>query len=105
MCIRDRRINLFKFFLRDIPKERIDYEKLAKMTQGYTSSDIKDICQTALVEVVTELFESGRATDPSSKPRPLRMDDLLAAVKRVRPSVSPEMIRVYEGWAERFKSV
>jgi len=99
------RIQLFRYFLRNVNKEDIDYDKLAKLTEGYTSSDIRDVCQTAVIEVATELFESGKYTDPNSKPRPVNMNDLLAAIRRIRPSISKEMIRVYEGWAERFRSI
>lgn len=98
------RINLFKYFLRDIKKENIDYEYLAKLTKGYTSSDIRDICQLAVLEVVTELFESGKAFDRNSKPRPLTTKDLEDAIKRIMPSVSPEIEAVYLKWAEKFKA-
>ncbi len=98
------RVQLFKFFLKNVEKEDINYEKLAKMTEGYTSSDIRDICQTAIIEVVTELFESGKALDPESKPRKLVNDDLIAAIKRTRPSVTSDQIRIYNGWADKFRS-
>lgn len=98
------RINLFKYFLRDIKKENIDYEYLAKLTKGYTSSDIRDICQLAVLEVVTELFESGKAFDKNSKPRPLTTKDLEDAIKRIMPSVSPEIEAIYLKWAEKFKA-
>jgi len=98
------RIELFKYFLRDVRKESINYEYLAKITEGYTPSDIKDICQLAVLEVVTELFESGRADDPNSKPRPLNTRDLEEAISRIKPSITPEIEAVYLQWAEKFRA-
>jgi len=98
------RVKLFQYFLRDVNKEAIDYERLARLTEGYTPSDIRDICQLAVLETVTELFESGKALEPGSKPRPLTTKDLEDAIKRIMPSVSPEIEAVYLKWAEKFKA-
>jgi SpoVK/Ycf46/Vps4 family AAA+-type ATPase len=98
------RMELFKYFLRDVNKEELDYHRLAKLTHGYTPSDIKDVCQTAILEVVTEFFESGRASDPTARPRPITMDDLEEAIKRIKPSVMPEIESVYLEWARKFRA-
>lgn len=99
------RMELFKYFLRKVnTDDGIDYRELAKLTKGYTPSDIRDVSQTAVIEVVTELFESGKAIDYSTRPRPITMDDLRDAIKRIRPSVSPEIQRVYDAWAQRFRA-
>jgi len=98
------RIKLFQYFLRDVRKEDIDYQHLAKMTKGYTPSDIRDICQLAVLEVVTELFESGKALEQGSRPRPLTTKDLEDAIKRIMPSVTSEIEAVYLKWAEKFKA-
>jgi len=98
------RIKLFQYFLRDVRKEDIDYQHLAKLTKGYTPSDIRDICQLAVLEVVTELFESGKALEQGSRPRPLTTKDLEDAIKRIMPSVTPEIEAVYLKWAEKFKA-
>jgi len=101
--MRDR-INLFKHFLRDVRKEGIDYERLARLTEGYTPSDIRDVCQHAVLEVVSEMFESGRARDPNAKPRPITTADLEEAIRRIKPSITPEIESVYLRWAERFRA-
>jgi len=102
---KESRKKLFRYFLSKVNiSGDIDYEQLAEATKGYSPSDIKDICQLAIIEVVSELFESGLANDPTSKPRPLTMDDLRNALKRVRPSVPYDTINAYNNWAERFKS-
>jgi len=98
------RIKLFQYFLRDVRKEDIDYQHLAKLTKGYTPSDIRDICQLAVLEVVTELFESGKALEQGSRPRPLTTKDLEDAIKRIMPSVTSEIEAVYLKWAEKFKA-
>ncbi len=102
----EMRVDLFKHFLRNVKLEQdTDYQILSKATENYTPSDVRDICQTAVIEVVTELFESGTASDRSTQPRLVGMRDLRDAIRRIRPSVSEEMRRVYDSWAERFKAV
>ncbi len=99
------RKKLFQYFLSKVSHEDdIDYEFLADYTKDYTPSDIRDVVQTAVIEVVSELFESGMASDPSAKPRPINMDDLRQALKRVKPSISHSHLTAYEMWTNRFRS-
>lgn len=99
------RKELFKFYLSKVRhSDDIDFEFLADYTKGYTPSDIKDVVQTAVIEVVSELFESGLASDPNAKPRPVNMDDLRQALKRIRPSISHVVLAAYENWTSRFRS-
>ncbi len=101
----EMRKRLFHFYLSKLNVSGdIDYVELANLTDGYTSSDIKDICQTAHLEVISEFFESGLAVNPSNKPRPIEMDDLKEALARVKPSVNSESIQLYRVFMERFSS-
>ncbi len=96
---------LFRFYLSKLNVSGdIDYTELANLTNGYTSSDIKDVCQTAHLEVISEFFESGLAVNPANKPRPIEMDDLRDAVARVKPSVNMESLNLYKLFSEKFSS-
>ncbi len=83
----------------------VKLEELAKLTEGYTGSDIKDIVQAVQLNVVRELFESGEALKPNSKPRPINMNDFKTVIKQRKPSVSTEMVMAYLKWSESFKAL
>lgn len=83
----------------------VKLDDLARATEGYTGSDIKDICQAVQIRVVSELFESGRATDQQAQPRAITLADFREIVKYRRPSVSLEMLRAYGTWSENFRAL
>jgi SpoVK/Ycf46/Vps4 family AAA+-type ATPase len=80
-------------------------EELAKISEGYSASDIKDICQSVQLRVVNELFESGMAMEDGTNPRPINMSDFREILKIRKPSVSIDMIRAYMRWSEQFKAL
>lgn len=80
-------------------------DELAKISEGYSASDIKDICQSVQLHVVNELFESGRAMDDGTNPRPIGMSDFREILRIRKPSVSVEMIRAYMRWSDQFKAL
>ena len=82
----------------------VSTDELVHMTDGYSASDIRDILQSAQIKVVRELFESQRITE-RSRPRAICMDDIREILRKRRPSVSPEMIRFYDKWYERYKAL
>jgi len=85
--------------------EDVVLEILAKISEGYSGSDIKDICQGVQLRVVRELFKSGKALDKESQARPITMADFKEVMKTRRPSVSPEAARAYTQWASSFSAL
>ncbi|GBC73126.1 ATP-dependent zinc metalloprotease FtsH 2 [archaeon HR04] len=80
-------------------------EDLAKITEGYSASDIRDVCQGVQLKVVNELFESGKAFDGNAQTRSIGMNDFKEILKNRKPSVSQEMIKAYLRWTEQFKAL
>src|SRR5215217_1277339 len=98
------RTNLFSQYTRPLKKDRIfKCDDLAKAAEGYSASDIKDICQAAQLRVVDELFESGKGLEATSNPRAITMSDLKEIFKVRKPSISLEMIRAYMRWSDQYK--
>ena len=80
-------------------------EELAKISEGYSASDIKDICQSVQLRVVNELFESGMAMEDGTNTRAISMSDFREILKIRKPSVSIDMIRAYMRWSDQFKAL
>ncbi|MFL6441590.1 MAG: AAA family ATPase [Nitrososphaeraceae archaeon] len=100
------RTNLFYQYTTPLKKERtLKPEELAKLAEGYSASDIKDICQSAQLRVVNELFESGKAHETESIPRAITITDFKEIFKIRKPSVSIDMIRGYMKWSDQFKAL
>ncbi|MDA4113099.1 MAG: AAA family ATPase [Thaumarchaeota archaeon] len=100
------RISMFKNYTAPINVDQtISLEDLSKISEGYSGSDIRDICQGGQLRVVRELFESGKALDKTVQPRPIVMTDFKEIMKSRRPSVSPEMLRAYANWTEQYKAL
>jgi SpoVK/Ycf46/Vps4 family AAA+-type ATPase len=96
---------MFQLYTQKLVMEGVDLQEVAKLSEGFSGSDIRDICQAVQLKVVSELFESGLIADMSSKPRPINMEDFSYVFGRRRPSVTQDMIKAYEMWAENFKAM
>jgi SpoVK/Ycf46/Vps4 family AAA+-type ATPase len=100
------RVDLFRQYTRPLKREStLKLEELAKLGEGYSASDIKDICQAAQLRVVNELFESGMAMDTNSNPRSINSHDFKEIFKVRKPSVSAEMLKAYVKWGDQFKAL
>ncbi|MGI0022052.1 MAG: AAA family ATPase, partial [Nitrososphaeraceae archaeon] len=80
-------------------------EDLAKVSEGYSGSDVKDICQSVQLRVVDELFQSGKGLDSDASTRSITESDFKEIIKTRKPSVSVDMIRAYMRWSEQFKAL
>ena len=104
----DARNKLFEQYTAPLKKStRINSVSLAKQFDGYSASDIKDVCQSAQLLVVNELFRSTTYHEPvegevPQDPRELTMADFKDIKARRKPSVSTENIRAYHKWSESF---
>ncbi|KAL1569133.1 peroxisomal biogenesis factor 6-like [Salvia divinorum] len=87
--------------------EGLDFTELATMTEGYSGSDLKNLCITAAYRPVRELIKEERLKDQKRKDeevqpsggnsserviniRPLNMQDLKEAKNQVAPSFASE---------------
>ena len=82
----------------------IKLSDLAYSFDGYSGSDIRDICQSAQLKVVSELFELG-APDESQQPKEITIDDFTQILERRKPSVSSEMLHAYTKWSDNYKAL
>ena len=78
----------------------IDYEKLVKLTKGYSGADIANVCREAALMPMRRLLDDGKIpiTDlPLYKDKmmntPMSMDDFTDAIKNVGISVSNKHLK------------
>jgi len=89
---------------------RVRSHTLASIFDGYSASDIKDICQSVQLKVVNEMFTTTVYNEPvegenPSVPRDISVKDFRETMARRKPSVSMDMIRAYYKWSEQFKAL
>jgi SpoVK/Ycf46/Vps4 family AAA+-type ATPase len=102
----DSRMAQFRLYTAPLAlAEDVDLETLAKLSDGYSGSDIKDICQGVQLRVVRELFESGRALEKDTQTRVISLADFKEVMKTRRPSVSPTMVGAYATWTQSFAAL
>lgn len=99
---------LFRQYTADLYKDSsVKPQNLARLFNGYSASDIRDVCQSAQLTTVHELFESTNYRDPVEgeelqKPRMMTIRDFQNIRKRRKPSVSVDMVSSYHRWSEEF---
>ena len=107
----EARQNLFDLYTEPLKKDvKVRTQMLAKLFEGYSASDIKDVCQSAQLKAVHELFNTPNYHEPTEgetpqQPRDLSMADFREIMSRRKPSVSNEMLRAYYKWSEEFKAL
>ncbi len=107
----EAREKLFDLYTSPLKKDpRVKSIELAKLFDGYSASDIRDICQAAQLKAVHELLTLPSYREPiqgeeQPQPKILTMADFRAIMARRKPSVSTEMIRAYYKWSEEFKAL
>ena len=105
------RQNLFDLYTSPLKKDvKVRSTELAKLFDGYSASDIKDVCQAAQLKKVHELINSAGYKEPvegenTMQPSDLTMADFRTIMIRRKPSVSTEMIRAYYKWSEEFRAL
>lgn len=82
----------------------VNLDELARLTGGFSGSDIMDICQSAQLKVNSELFEAGMA-DSKTQPREIRMSDFLDMLDKRKPSISRDSLTQYENWFSDYKAL
>lgn len=100
------RLNMLKHYIETLQiASDVDLHELARLSEGFSGSDIRDVCQSAQLSLIGEFFESGKAADKEAKPRPLTMADFRQILEERKPSVSLDMLTSYNRWFDAFKAL
>jgi len=100
----EARREMFNIFIQDLNLARdVEVEVLIDRTNGYSGSDLREIFQGAHMRAVRELFDKKELTRPQA--RPVTMDDFNEIIKKRKPSVSSQMLVLYDRWFETYKAL
>jgi SpoVK/Ycf46/Vps4 family AAA+-type ATPase len=100
------RLMMFKLYTTNLQlASDVDLHELARLSEGFSGSDIRDVNQSAQLKLIGEFFESGMASDKLAKPRSLTMDDFRQILEDRKPSVSLDMLALYNRWFDAFKAL
>jgi SpoVK/Ycf46/Vps4 family AAA+-type ATPase len=69
---------------------------LAKLTERYSNSDLKELCREAAYSPIRELNDKELIN--IKKIRPIEIDDFKKAIMRIRGTLTPEMLKEFDNW-------
>ncbi|KAH8417985.1 hypothetical protein KR222_009797 [Zaprionus bogoriensis] len=79
--------------------------RLAKITEGYSGSDLTALAKDAALEPIRELnVEQVKCLDISAM-RPITEQDFHNSLKRIRRSVAPQSLNSYEKWSQDYGDI
>ena len=100
------RLNMLKHYTGTLTVgQDVDLDELARLSEGFSGSDIRDVCQSVQLKLIGEFFETGKALDKEAKPRALNMADFRQIFEERKPSVSLDMLTSYNRWFDAFKAL
>lgn len=90
------RLKIFKIYTKKMQlAEDVNLEELAKLTNFYTGSDIKNICREAAMIALRE--------NPNTIK--ISMKHFMEAIKKIKPSTDENMINFYISWFNKSKQI
>lgn len=88
----ENRVKILRIFLaKENLEPEFQFEKLANATEGYSGSDLKNLCIAAAYRPVQELLEEEKKVDKNDMVpvlRPLNLDDFIESKAKVGASVA-----------------
>jgi SpoVK/Ycf46/Vps4 family AAA+-type ATPase len=100
----EARREMFNIFTQNLNLARdVEVGVLVDRTEGYSGSDLREIFQGAHMRAVRELFDKKELM--KTQARPITMDDIREIIKKRKPSVSSQMLGLYDKWFETYKAL
>ncbi|MFP4654773.1 MAG: CDC48 family AAA ATPase [Methanohalobium sp.] len=91
---KEGRENIFKIHSKNIPlADDVNISELADITEGYIGADIESVCREAVMLSLRDDFETDK----------VGLKYFKEAIKKVRPTVTKDMVDYYEKIKEQFK--
>ncbi len=90
------RLQIFKIYTKNMPLAKdVNLEQLASMTKYYSGADIEAVCREAAMHA---LRRNINATE-------VNMQDFEEALKRIGPSITPDMEKWYRSFMQQLRQV
>lgn len=100
------REHIFTLYSKQLFKiDSINFAELAKLTEGYSGSDLYDVVQAVHLKVIREFFESNNLEDCRDKLRAINMNDFIEVLNERKSSISKESLKLYRAWYQRYKAL
>ncbi len=80
--------------------KNVDLGELAKQTDNFVGADIEALCRESAMLAIREALSDGTNMDEKK----VTKDHFQEGLKKVRPSVTPEIMKSYEGFLSRFEA-
>lgn len=80
-----------------------EYEEIGVLTDGYSGSDMFNLCREATLEPLREIVDIYNVD--ARNMRAISVGDFKKAMRQIRKSVSPEDLRGYAFWNDNFGSM
>ncbi|XP_064599850.1 spastin-like isoform X1 [Liolophura sinensis] len=87
------------------PLSRRELDELARLTEGYSGSDLTSLAKDAALGPIRELSPSEVRSMEANKMRGISLADFHESLKRVRKSVPADSIAKYEAWNQEFGDI
>jgi len=92
----DSRLKIFKIYTKDMPLVKdVDLQRLAAMAKNYSGADIEALCREAALNALRKDVKAKNVT----------LADFEAAMKKIGPSVSPDMETWYKSFMGQVRQV
>ncbi|MHA2405013.1 MAG: AAA family ATPase, partial [Candidatus Kariarchaeaceae archaeon] len=100
------RFNILQLYSKHLVKldSNVNLLAIARLTSGYSGSDLFDVIQAVHLNVVREFFKRGESDDTTNL-RTITHNDFLHVLDIRKPSISIESINDYEVWYAKFKAL
>ncbi|GER30113.1 P-loop containing nucleoside triphosphatehydrolases superfamily protein [Striga asiatica] len=101
---RKDRVAILKVVLKDEKVEGgIDYDRIATLCEGYTGSDLLELCKKAAYYPIRDLLEDEKSGKLSEEPRPISQSDLERVITSTTKTnvAATEYSRSNSGWLKQ----
>jgi transitional endoplasmic reticulum ATPase len=88
------RLEIFKIHTKNMPLKGVDLKKLSRQTEGYSGADIESLVREAGLNAIRENTDAKEVVNKHFE----------EAMKKSKPSITPDIVKYYEKLTEDFKS-
>lgn len=106
---KETRKKLFEYYIGKLMRvykldSSVDIEKLAEITEGYSSFDIRQIVIEVQNRLAGEILEK-QGSGKTFTPRLITMEDFMKVIQLVKPSIDRKQLEMIKEWGNMYMSI